>query len=166
MQWKPPGIPCRKEVCTWKSKIKTVLICFFARTRIVQQEFVPPGCAINQNFYLEVLGHLRQQMRLELFLDKWTLHHDDMPLHRVFIMEFLLKKLILVMEHPTYMYQILLCVTSSFPFLKIYHNRLCFEPDRYSGDYDGHSKQHTKQPWRSWVLAGRNYFEGDHHCSE
>jgi hypothetical protein len=77
-----------------------------------------------------------------------------------------MKKLILFLEHPTYLANLALCNLFRFSVLKNYLKGSCFEPERYSRGYDGHSKQHRKQPWRSCVLAGRNYFEGDHRSSE
>jgi len=38
-----------------KSKIKTMLICFFKSQGIVHKEFVPQGQTVNLHFYKEVL---------------------------------------------------------------------------------------------------------------
>jgi len=45
-----------------KSKIKSMLICFFASQEIVHKEFVPPGQTVNQTFYHEVLERLRERV--------------------------------------------------------------------------------------------------------
>ena len=44
-----------KKVRMSKSKIKSMLICFFDSHGIVHKEFVPPGQTVNQTFYREVL---------------------------------------------------------------------------------------------------------------
>jgi hypothetical protein len=45
-----------------KSGIKSMLIVFFDSLGIVHKEFVPPGQTVNQTFYQEVLGRLRQRV--------------------------------------------------------------------------------------------------------
>jgi len=45
-----------------KSKIKSMLICFFDSQGIVHKEFVPPGKTVNQTFYREVLERLRKRV--------------------------------------------------------------------------------------------------------
>jgi len=45
-----------------KSKIKSMLICFFDSQRIIHKEFVPPGQTVNQTFYWEVLERLRKRV--------------------------------------------------------------------------------------------------------
>jgi hypothetical protein len=84
MQWKSPSSRRPKKAQMSKSKVKTILICFFDCKGTVHREFVPPGQTVNQKFYLQVLERLRQQVchvRPELFPNKWILHHDNAPSH-------------------------------------------------------------------------------------
>ena len=57
-QWKSPGSPRPKKARMQKSKLKTVLICFFDQEGIVHREFVPPGMTVNADFYCDVLRRL------------------------------------------------------------------------------------------------------------
>jgi len=59
-QWKSTGSPRTKKVCMEKSKLKTILICFFDQEGIVYRKFVPPGVTVNANFYCDVLRRLRE----------------------------------------------------------------------------------------------------------
>jgi len=54
-EWHTAKSPRPKKARMSKSKIKSMLICFFDSQRIVHKEFVPPGQTINQIFYREVL---------------------------------------------------------------------------------------------------------------
>ena len=47
-----------------KSKIKSMLICFFDSQGIVHKEFIPPGQTVNKTFYWEVLERLRERVAL------------------------------------------------------------------------------------------------------
>jgi len=51
-QWKIPGSPRPKKARMKKSKLKTMLICFFDQEGIVHREFVPPGITVNADFCL------------------------------------------------------------------------------------------------------------------
>jgi len=60
--------------------------CFFLDVRrIVHRKFIPPGLTVNQEFYLEVLSRMRENVRRkrpELWrLGDWFLHHDNTPAH-------------------------------------------------------------------------------------
>jgi len=62
-----------------------MLIVFFDVRGIVHREFVPHGQTVNQEFYLEVLRRLRENVRRkrpELWRSgDWFLHHDNAPAH-------------------------------------------------------------------------------------
>jgi len=45
-----------------KSKIKSMLICFFDSQGIVHTEFVPQGQTVNQFYYHEILERLRRRV--------------------------------------------------------------------------------------------------------
>ena len=71
-----------------KSKLKTMLICFFDQEGIVHREFVPPGITVNADFYCDVLRRLRENVRCKR-PQKWQnqkliIHHDNALAHRSF----------------------------------------------------------------------------------
>ena len=91
-QWNSPR---HKKARMSKSKIKSMLICFFDSQGIVHKEFVPPGQTVNQTFYREVLERLRKRVtRMRPGIARtWILHHDNAPCHTaVSINEFLAEK--------------------------------------------------------------------------
>ena len=49
-EWHTANSPRPKEARMSKSKIKSMLICFFDSQRIVHKECVPPGQTVNQTF--------------------------------------------------------------------------------------------------------------------
>ena len=65
-----------------KSKVKTLLIAFFANKGIIRKELVPAGQTINAAFYQSVYNPLLQRIRPELYrTGKWMLLHDNDPTH-------------------------------------------------------------------------------------
>jgi len=54
-EWHTANSSRPKKARMSKSKIKSILICFFDSQGIVHKEFVPPGQTVNQTFYQEVL---------------------------------------------------------------------------------------------------------------
>ena len=76
----------RKKQDKVRSNVKMMFIVFFNVRAIVHWEFVPPGQTVNQEFYVEVLGRLRENVRRkrpELWRSgDWFLHHDNAPVHR------------------------------------------------------------------------------------
>jgi len=104
-QWKTANSPRPKQFCQSKSRVKTMLLTFFAIRGIVHYEFVPTGQTLNQVYYLEVLKRLNEKVRrkqAELFANNsWILHHDNAPAHMALSMrEFSATKQITVLEHP------------------------------------------------------------------
>jgi len=61
-QWKTPPSPRPKKARQVRSNVKTMLIVFFDVRGIVHREFIPPGQTVNQEFYLEVLRRLRENV--------------------------------------------------------------------------------------------------------
>jgi len=96
--------PLRKKARRSKSKIKSMLICFFDRVGIVHTEFVPQGHTVNQFYYRKILERLRKRVvRLRTSIaDNWMLHYDNAPCHTaISVIEFLAKKGIpVVPQHP------------------------------------------------------------------
>ena len=81
-QWKSPKARMQK------SKLKTMLICFFDQEGIIHREFVPPGMTVNADFYCDVLRRLRENVWRKR-PQKWQnqnliIHHDNALAHRFF----------------------------------------------------------------------------------
>ena len=164
-----------KKVRMSKSKIKSMLICFFDSQGIVHKEFMPPGQTVNQT-YREVLERLRKRVaRVRPDIARtWMLHHDNAPCNtEVAINEFLAEKSIPVVPQPSYLPDLNLCYCFLFPRLK---NHL---KGRHFGTFDNiqksvtddlkgipaeafqHCYEQWKQPLRRCVVAQGFYFEGD-----
>jgi len=93
--WHTANSPRPKKARMSKSKIKSMLICFFDSQGNVHKEFVPPGQTVYKTFYREVLERLRKRViRVRPGIERtWMLHHDKAPCHTaVSINEFLAKK--------------------------------------------------------------------------
>ena len=91
-EWHTANSPRPKKARMSKSKIKSMLICFFDSQGFVHKEFVPPGQSVNQNFYREVLERLRKRVAFVRsgIARTWMLHHDNASCHTaVSINEFL-----------------------------------------------------------------------------
>jgi hypothetical protein len=88
---------------------------------IVHKEFVPPGQTVNQAFYQEVLGRLRQRVmcvRRDI-ASSWILHHDNAPSHTsLAVRELLAEKQIVVLPHPPYSPDLAPCDFFIFPKIK------------------------------------------------
>lgn len=175
-EWHTANSPRPKKARMSKSKIKSMLICFFDSQGIVHKEFVPPGQTVNQTFYREVLERLRKRVaRVRPGIARtWMLHHDNAPCHTaVSINEFLADKSIPVVPQPPYSPDLSPCDFFLFPRLK---NHL---KGRHFGTLDNIQKsvtdelkgipaeafQHCYEQWkqrlRRCVAAQGNYFEGD-----
>lgn len=175
-EWHTANSPRPKKARMSKSKIKSMLICFFDSQGIVHKEFVPPGQSVNQTFYREVLERLRKRVaRVRPGIARtWMLHHDNAPCHTaVSINEFLTEKSIPVVPQPPYSPDLSPCDFFLFPRLK---NHL---KGRHFGTLDNIQKsvtdelkgipaeafQHCYEQWkqrlRRCVAAQGNYFEGD-----
>jgi len=83
------------------------LICFFDQKGIVHKEFVPTGQTVNAAFYVEVLKHLRENVRRkrpdQWRNNSWLLHHDNAPAHAALLTRrFLTNNNMTVVLHPPY----------------------------------------------------------------
>jgi len=54
-EWKSPASPKGKKVRLQKSKVKTMLVCFYDSKEIIHHKFVPEGQTVTGSFYLSVL---------------------------------------------------------------------------------------------------------------
>lgn len=84
-----------------------MLICFDYRS-IVNAVFVPSGQMLNQQFYLEVLKRLRENIkkkRAELWpTGDQFFHHDNAPVHTVLsVKQFLTENGMTPNVHPSYL---------------------------------------------------------------
>ena len=102
-----------------KSKLKTILICFFDH-----REFVPTGMQVSADFYCDVLRRLRENVRRKT-PQKWQnqnliIHHDNAPAHRSFkVSQFLAKNNMTVIPHPPYSPVLAPCDFFLLPKLKL-----------------------------------------------
>jgi hypothetical protein len=63
MVWRSKNSPRPKKPQMSKSKIKTMLICFFDIRSMIHFEFLPKGTTVNQTVYIEVLKSFIDAMR-------------------------------------------------------------------------------------------------------
>ena len=123
-QWKRPGSKRPKKAHKQKSKLKTMMSCFFDQEGIVHWEFVPPGMTVNAHFYCAVLRRLHENVRRKR-PQKWQnqnliIHHDNAPAHRSFkVLQFLAKNYMTVIPHPPYSPDLAPCDFFLFPKLKL-----------------------------------------------
>ena len=122
-QWSASSSPRHKKVRQVKSNIKTMLIAFFDIDGLVHHECVLTGQTLNKEFYKTVLQRLRDSVR-RLRPEKWrsgnwTLHHDNVPVHRTFpTNEFLAKNNIPSLPQPPFSPDLAPCDFCLFPQLK------------------------------------------------
>jgi len=82
-EWHTSNSPRPKKAKMSKSKIKTMLICFFDSQGVAHKEFVPQGQTVNKQYYHEVPERLRKGVHRVWpeIADTWMLHHDNAPSH-------------------------------------------------------------------------------------
>jgi len=122
-QRKSPASPRPKKARMQKSKLKTMLICFFDQEGIVDREFVPPGMTVNADFYCDVLRlpeNVRRKRPQKWQNQKLIIHYDNAPAHRSFkVSQFLAKNSTTVVPHPPYSPDLAPCDFFLFPKLKL-----------------------------------------------
>ena len=94
-EWHTSASPRLKKARKSKSKIKSMLFCFFDSDGIVHTEFVPQGHTVNQFYYREILERLRKRVvRVRPSIaDNWMSNHDNAPCHTaISVIEFLAEK--------------------------------------------------------------------------
>ena len=106
-EWKSPASPKGKNVRLQKSKVKTMLVCFYDSKGIIHHEFVPEGQTVTGSYYLSVLERLWKMIRRVRpeysAPGSWFLLHDNAPVHgAVAVQEFLARKQVCVLHHPPY----------------------------------------------------------------
>ena len=118
------SITKRQKFRLQKSKVKTMLLCFYYCKGIIQHEFVPAGQTVPGSLYLSVLERLWkriQRVRPEYSAPgSWFLLPDNAPVHRaVIVQEFLARKQVCVLHHPPYSPDLSPCDYFLFPRLKL-----------------------------------------------
>ena len=93
-QWKHSEEPRPKKAHQVRSNVKVLLIVLFECNGVVHQDFLPQGCMINNEYYLEIIRRLREairQKRTKLWKSQsWIIHHDKAPAHTlILVREFL-----------------------------------------------------------------------------
>ncbi|GFU30915.1 putative mariner transposase [Trichonephila clavipes] len=63
MHWKTPNSPRAKKARMSQSKFKAMMIVFLDIHGIVYLHWVNEGQTMNQHYYLQVLGNLRESIR-------------------------------------------------------------------------------------------------------
>jgi hypothetical protein len=112
----------KKAQRVW-SKVKVLLTVFFDYCGIVHHSYAPEGQIINNEYYLEVICHLRDAVRckrLDLRASRnWQLHHDSAPAHSSHLVQsFLAKHSIPVVRQAPYFLDMVPCDLWLFPKLK------------------------------------------------
>jgi len=98
-----------------RSKIKSMLICFFDNQGIIHKEFVPQGQTVNQHFYKEVFERLRKRV-IRVRPNIRVMHYDNAPCHTaISINQFLATKNIPVGPQPPYAPDLSPCDFFLFP---------------------------------------------------
>lgn len=104
-EWTHPEEPNPTKSRMKKSKIKSMLICFYDSKGIVHKEWLPTGQTVNDVFYLmkRLLSRIRR-VRPEYHKEgSWRLLHDNAPSHRsTLVTDFLTKNGILTINHSPY----------------------------------------------------------------
>ena len=123
-EWKSPASPKGKKVRLQKSKVKTMLVCFYDSKGIIHHEFVPEGQTVTESFYLRVLERLWKRIRRVRpecsAPGSWFLLHDNAPVHRaVAVQEFLARKQVCMFHYPPYSPDLSPCDYFLFPKLKL-----------------------------------------------
>ena len=62
-QWKRPEAQRPKKALQVRSNVKILLPVFFDYNGVVHHEFLPQGCTVNKEYYLEVMPRLREAIR-------------------------------------------------------------------------------------------------------
>jgi len=112
-----------KKSKTSEVKCENDALFFFDVRGIVHREFIPPGQTVNQEFYLEVLRRMRenvQRKHQELWRSgEWFLHQDNAPAHTALsVTRYLASLGWTVIPHPPYSPDLAPCDFFLFPTMK------------------------------------------------
>jgi hypothetical protein len=119
-QWVGKTSPRPKKAQQVKSIVKVMLTGFFDTKGVVYHEFLRQEQTVNRWYHLEVLKHLRENVRRkrpQLCRNNfWFLHHDNAPAHApLLICDFLANTNKTVLPQPPYSPDLLRQTFSCFP---------------------------------------------------
>jgi histone-lysine N-methyltransferase SETMAR len=102
-----------------------------AHPLIVHLEFVPPGQTVNQQYYWEVLQHLKEPVHRksqEQWRNQdWFIHHDiALACTALSVQQFLVAKNMALLPHPPYAPDLAPCDFFLFPRMKLQLKECCF----------------------------------------
>jgi hypothetical protein len=100
--------------------MQVMLVVFFDMEVIVHYEYVPQGQTVNQQFYLQILKHLRlaisRKRPQKRALGAWALRHDSASAHTAHTIQvFLASHGIPVVQQPPYFPNMAPCDAWLFP---------------------------------------------------
>jgi hypothetical protein len=159
-------------------KVKVLLTVFLDYCGIVRHSYAPEAQAINKEYYLEVIRHLRNAVRRKrpnLWASRnWQLHHDNAPAHSSHLIKsFLAKHGIPVVCQTLYSPDMALCDFWLFPKLKTPLKGCCIDShedimrnvtkELRSLPEEAFQKcfQQWKECWAKCVESRGAYFKGD-----
>ncbi|XP_047124299.1 uncharacterized protein LOC124807002 [Hydra vulgaris] len=102
-QWNSPGEPRPKKLAKFNQMSKFCSLFFFDYHGVVHQEFLPYGCTVNKQYYLEVMRQLREAIRRkrpELWKNNSRLLHYDNAHSFLLVRDFLAKNNTTIMPQP------------------------------------------------------------------
>lgn len=177
-EWRAPGDPKPKKPRQSRSKIKAMMIVFFDYQGVVHSEFLPTGQTANAEWYVNVLRHLREDIRRkrpELWANQsWFLHHDNAPIHTAHLTrDYLTKNNVNVIPQAPYSPDMAPCDFFLFPKLKLPLRGKHFETIEAIKEnsqkelkaipkhaYENCYKDWKKR-WHMCIASDGDYFEGD-----
>ncbi|UYV77400.1 CSNK1A1 [Cordylochernes scorpioides] len=177
-QWKLPHEPRPKKARRVRSNVKVLLTIFFDCSGVVHHEFLPQGRTVNKEYYLQVMGNLREairQKRPDLWKNKnWLLHYDNAPAHTLLLVrDFLAKNNTLMMPQPPYSPDLAPCDFFLFPKLKrpMKGRRYATLDEIKTASKEELKKilkndflkcfEDWKNCWHKCIISHGDYFEGD-----
>jgi len=153
-----------------------MLIVFSDMEGTVHYEYIPQGQTVNQQFYLQVLKHLRlavsRKRPQKRAAHAWALHHNNAPAHTTHsIQVFLASHGIPVVQQPPYSPDMAPCDFWLFPQLKTVLKGKSFEDidtikknvtsklNTIPKDSFQKSFQQWQDRWKQCVSSQGEYFE-------
>lgn len=132
-EWRRPDEGNPSKLQRQKSKIKTMLLCFYDSKGIIHKEFMPPGQkSVNGVYYKAVMKRLLDRIRRVRpeyrEPGSWRLLHDNAPAHTCAVVaDYLAFRQVTTLYHSPYSPDLAPCDFFLFPKL-----HLMMKGDRYS----------------------------------
>jgi transposase len=158
--------------------MKVMMLVFFDWQGIIHHEFIPRGQAVNKEFHVAVLKHLREAVcgkRPQLWMNQsWVLHHYNAPAHLLlFVCNFLARNKMTVVPQPPFSPDLAPADFFLFPKLKSTLKGCRFDTTdeiqkNLMNELFTIPKEVFQKAFKSWqkhwewcVASNGNYFEGD-----